>query len=197
MDTSERAARIEAAAYKILAEKGFKGASMLAIAKAAKASNETLYNWYGDKTGLFAAMIRQNTSVVVDELQTARATGRTGRTALREVGRALLTMVTSDKAVALNRAAAGDISGKLGKILAEEGRGRVLPIIAQLLEEAFGTEHDMGELTDCYISLLIGDLQIRRATGAQAAPDRDFVVARADRALDHVQKIYASLNQPP
>ncbi|MCK0126624.1 TetR/AcrR family transcriptional regulator [Gelidibacter sp. F2691] len=192
MDQSERAVRIEAAAYKILDEKGFKGASMLAIAKAAKASNETLYKWYGDKTGLFAAMIRNNAFVIVDELEKAQATGHTGKTALRAVGRALLTMVTSDKAVALNRAAAGDISGKLGKILAEEGRDRLVPIVAKLLKEAFGTESDINELTNCYLSLLIGDLQIRRATGAIGPLDKAEIEGRADRALQQTEQIFPS-----
>ncbi len=196
MNPNDRAARIESAAYEVLAQKGFKGASMLAIAKAAKASNETLYRWYGDKTGLFAAMIRNNALVVVEELQNARASGNEGLEAMREVGQALLKMVTSDKAVALNKAAAGDMSGTLGKLLAEEGRGRVAPIIAQLFEKAYGAEHDIGALTDCYLSLLIGDLQIRRATGALGALDKTFIAARADRALRQLQQIYPSLKRP-
>ncbi len=51
---------IFAATYRLLAEKGYKGTSMLAVAKAAGASNETMYNWYGNKQGLLAAMIEDN-----------------------------------------------------------------------------------------------------------------------------------------
>ena len=49
---TERQKQIESAAYLVLEKKGFSGASMLAIAKQAKASNETLYRWYKDKNGL-------------------------------------------------------------------------------------------------------------------------------------------------
>ena len=51
---------IEAAAYTLLAEKGFGGMSMLTLAKTARASNETLYRWYGDKLGLVSRMIARN-----------------------------------------------------------------------------------------------------------------------------------------
>ncbi|MEQ8740678.1 MAG: helix-turn-helix domain-containing protein, partial [Hoeflea sp.] len=55
-----RQAQIEQAAYEVLEEKGYAATSMLAIAKRARASNETLYNWYGDKTGLFRALVVRN-----------------------------------------------------------------------------------------------------------------------------------------
>ena len=61
MRSEKKQARHEAitkAAYAQLAKNGYDGTSMLSIAKAAKASNETLYRWYGDKQGLFAAMVR-------------------------------------------------------------------------------------------------------------------------------------------
>ena len=57
---AQRREQIEMAAYALLAEKGFQNMSMLAVSKAAKASNETLYRWYGDKTGLFKALIATN-----------------------------------------------------------------------------------------------------------------------------------------
>lgn len=42
---SLRQQQIEAAAYEVLEAKGYGGTSMLGIAKQARASNETLYNW--------------------------------------------------------------------------------------------------------------------------------------------------------
>ena len=53
-----REAAIHAAAYALLAEHGYGGTSMLRVARAARASNETLYRWYGGKDGLFTAMVR-------------------------------------------------------------------------------------------------------------------------------------------
>ena len=196
MSRKDRSARIEEAAYKVLQAKGFKGASMLAIARDAKASNETLYKWYGDKIGLFSAMIENNAEVVANELMQSKESGNRGLLALADVGGALLAMVTSDKAVALNRAAAGDTSGTLGQALAQHGRARVLPILMELLQEAYGSDRDVSEKLECYVSLLLGDLQIRRATGAIGRLSEAEIKARADRAIQQLQMIYPAPGTP-
>ena len=67
----QREDEIETAAYALLAEVGYKKTSMLAIAKKASASNETLYKWYGNKQNLFASLVEKNAEVVEQELQEA------------------------------------------------------------------------------------------------------------------------------
>lgn len=190
MNEERRRNEIEDAAYRLLLEKGFKATSMLAVARLAKASNETLYKWYGDKIGLFAAMILQNTKTVEAELVKVRTEGEAGLDALNAVGRTLLEMVTGDRAVALNRAAAGDPSGRLGALLAKQGRSRVAPQIAKLIQELYGDDIDFQECTETYIMLLIGDLQIRRATGAISLLTKKDIAARADRATRQLQVLY-------
>lgn len=111
---SIRQDQIEQAAYAVLEEKGFGGTSMLAIARAAKASNETLYNWYGDKTGLFSALVRRNAAEVKALLQDQIAAGGDTAETLARVGPVLLQLVTSDRAVALNRARRCRSDGRSG-----------------------------------------------------------------------------------
>lgn len=193
MKRQERAKEIEAAAYKVLEKKGFKGASMLAIAREAKASNETLYNWYGDKIGLFSAMITSNAKLVEDDLITAKGNGKTGFEALLDVGSSLLAMVTSERAIALNRAAAGDVTGELGRALGQEGRNRVLPILMPLLQEAYGEDQDVSEHLECYLSLLLGDLQIRRVIGTADVLSAEDIETRSRRAIQRLQRVYAAL----
>ena len=60
----ERRMRIENAAYAVLRDKGYKGTSMLAIAKKAGCSNETLYRWYGNKQTLLASLVVANAEAV-------------------------------------------------------------------------------------------------------------------------------------
>lgn len=183
MDKEARADRIEAAAYAVLAQKGYKGASMLAIAKAAKASNETLYKWYGDKTGLFAQMIKSNTSRVEAALLAARQEALAPPQMLTAIGCALLEMVTAPNAIALNRAAAGDVTGQLGPLIAAEGRDKVMPIFATTMAQVYGADAARSCAED-FVTLLIGDLQIRRAIGALDPLDADQVQARTARAVD-------------
>ncbi|WP_430463967.1 TetR/AcrR family transcriptional regulator [Tabrizicola sp.] len=192
---SLRQDQIERAAYAVLEEKGYAGASMLAIARAAKASNETLYNWYGDKTGLFAALVRRNAAEVKALLEDQIAAGGDALDTLARVGPVLLQLVTSDRAVALNRAAAADPTGELGRIIAAEGRETVAPLVAQIIAQgrtqgrlAFD---DLAIACETWLGLLIGDIQIRRVVGRMPQPGPEALAARVDAALRHFLRLFA------
>lgn len=188
----ERRRSIEEAAYELIDEKGYDNISMLAIAKRAKASNETLYRWYGDKKGLFQAMVIRNADEVYASLVEDLDRQRDPMQILEDISLKLLRLLTSDRAIALNRAAAADASGELGIALSKVGRERVLPLIAKVL----GQIKDQGtfgglsleEVTRLYMSLLIGDLQIRRAIGVMPAPNETELKTTTRKALDHLLK---------
>lgn len=213
-----REEEIEAAAYRLLEERGFAGTGMQAIAQAAHASNETLYRWYGDKTGLYRALIARNAGLVLTQIQTERARGLQGLVALERIGEVLLRMLLSDRTMALNRAAAADRTGQLGLVLAEAGRGTVVPILVEIVAEALARGHlgarpaprmrgrlphgggtadgaaegdaSPADLTELWLSLLIGDLQIRRVTGTMPPLAEAQIAARSARAADRLQRIY-------
>lgn len=187
-----RALQIEAAAYSVLEQKGYEGMSMLAVARAAKASNETLYRWYGDKTGLFEALIESNTATVSTALDQIDKTD--ALMALHQLGPQLLRMLLGPRAVALNRAAAADGSGTLGRALGRLGRDTVAPRVMQLMAQAAqqtGLDHaDAPQMAETYFALLIGDCQIRRVTGAMPEPDADWIAQRADTALRQLRQLF-------
>lgn len=179
-----REAQIAEAAYAILAEKGFQGVSMLAVAKRAKASNETLYRWYGDKLGLFRALIARNVAEVGESLEAAET--------LEELGRQLLGLLLSPRAVALNRAAAADASNALGTVLAQAGRGEVFPVLVARMTAEVAAGRLTGEpqaLAGLWVDLLVGDWQIRCATGAMAIPGPEARWERAARAVQLLQSL--------
>jgi AcrR family transcriptional regulator len=183
-----RQAQIEQAAYEVLEEKGYAATSMLAIAKRARASNETLYNWYGDKTGLFRALVVRNAEVVRQMLEAALAENAPPLSTLEALGPGLLALLTSSRAVQLNRAAAADPTGELGALLSEQGRETVAPLIGAVLERAraggFVDYETTEEAVGLYLDLLVGDLQIRRAIGRAPPPDEAAIAERARRALE-------------
>ena len=192
---SIRQDQIEQAAYAVLDAKGYGGTSMLAIAKAAKASNETLYNWYGDKTGLFAALVRRNAAEVKALLEDQIAAGGDAVDTLARVGPVLLQLVTSDRAVALNRAAAADPTGELGRVLAAEGRETVAPLIAQIIAEGRAQGRlvfdDLAVACETWLGLLIGDIQIRCIVGRMPQPGPEALAARADAAQGNFLRLFA------
>lgn len=186
---SARREQIIEAAYAVLAEKGYGGTSMLAVAKRANASNETLYNWFGSKQGLFTAMVEQNAAAAAAILKDHLAGGSDFSAAFARLGPTLLRLVTSERAVALNRAAAADASetGVLGATIASSGRDHIVPLIEELFERAEDVRLPAGftpqEAADLYVSVLIGDVQIRRVIGVKPELDEAEVAARAKRAV--------------
>ena len=188
-----RKRQIENAVYQLLAEKGFSGTSMLAVAKQANCSNETLYNWYGDKLGLIRSMVTSNADTARQLLEKALAENRSPGETLRSLGPVLLNILLGEKAVALNRAAAADPTGELGKALSEAGRESILPLVVQLigrletLQDA--KSKDPAKTAELYLSLLIGDLQIRRVIGRVPPLSDSEIKARSDSAVAHLFKL--------
>lgn len=183
----EREARIEAAAYALLAEHGYGGTTMLKVAKAARASNETLYRWYGDKVGLFTALVARNADSARQVLEDGLSGDHPPIQMLEKLGPTLLDLLLGDRAIALNRAAAADPSGELGAAIGAAGRQTVMPMISDLLDKARG-RGDLAfasppEAAELYISLLVGDCQIRRVIGVLPAQSPEQIKARAERAL--------------
>lgn len=166
-----RKKQIRMAAYDLLEKKGYKGTSMLAIAKQSKASNETLYSWYGNKQGLFRTLIEENAKETADAITGALEKQSTLNNALINIGILLLTLVTSKKAIALNRAAAADANETkvLGETLTNAGRNSITPLLEQLFINAQSrkeiTFKDSADVVSTYLSLLLGDIQIRRVIG--------------------------------
>ncbi|NVK34166.1 MAG: TetR/AcrR family transcriptional regulator [Rhodobacteraceae bacterium] len=182
-----RQQQIEDAAYEVLEAKSFGGASMQGIAKQAQASNETLYNWYGDKLGLFQALVRRNAEEVREHLEAELESDHDALSILSTLGPKLLALLTGDRAIALNRAAAADISGELGATLSKEGREAVFPLLEKMFlrardEGAITFEHT-GEAVALYLDLLIGDQQIRRVIGRLPQPSETFCQERSERTV--------------
>jgi AcrR family transcriptional regulator len=193
-----RRTAIEDAAFALLIEKGYKATSMLEVARRAGASNETLYKWYGNKQGLFAALVEANARLVAELLrQHLAGVDADPLETLRAVGPLLLDLVTGERAIALNRAAVGDVhdTATLGKALAESGRDKVMPLLAELFGQARANGalvfDDPRAVAETYIALLIGDLQIRRATGAIGPLNDEDIRARSERAVTLLCRLFA------
>lgn len=184
---TKRQLQIEAAAYALLAEKGYASTSMLSIAKRAKCSNETMYNWYGDKKGLIEAMVTRNAQHAKDLLTAALEAEAPVTETLETFGAALLELLLGDRPIALNRAAAADPTGELGAQLAKAGRQSVFPHLVSLLtraqEQGEVSLKDTAQAAEIYLGTLIGDLQIRRVIYSLPDLTAEERAARSKRAI--------------
>jgi len=194
----KKRAQIREAAEALLMEKGYRATSMLQIARRATASNETLYRWYGGKQGLFREMVLENAQKVGAILEEALAGGSDPVETLRRAAPVLLAMVAGESAVALNRAAVADVheTGTLGPTIASAGREAVVPLLARLMDEAMARgeieKGDPQEVAEVFVSLLIGDTQIRRATEAMGEPGEREVAERAEKAIGYFLRLFGS-----
>lgn len=183
--------RIEAAALELLAQKGYLATSMLSVAKRARASNETLYNWYGNKQGLFRSLVETNAGEVKSLLENDLAHEQAPEATLRALSPLLLGLLISEKAITLNRAAAADPSGELAAELTQAGRDTVATLIADVFVKARNAGilsfDDAAEAVGLYLDLLVGDLQIRRVLGAVPVMTQPEIDRRAAAALENLQ----------
>ena len=186
------------AAVKALSEKGYRDASMLEVARRASASKETLYAWFGDKRGLFEAVIRRNAhavqAVLADHLEGDAPTERV----LIDFGRALLTLLLGERAIAINRAAISEAKSEpqLAEILVSAGRNATLPAFTRFLvlqAERGRLEIDRpSDAAEDFLGLLLGDTQVRRLLGQLATPTESQIEARASRAAGNFLRLYAA-----
>ncbi|PLS20021.1 TetR/AcrR family transcriptional regulator [Neptunicoccus cionae] len=194
----ERRVRIEKAAYDVLEKKGYKGASMLDIARQAGCSNETLYRWYGNKQALFASLVAANAAAVKTQLEKSIQEDGDTIEELRLLGPQLLELVTSRRAIALNRAAAGDVyhTGTLGEAIAREGKNTVAPLVERLvrvgLDRKLLHRGNSDEIAGLFLMVLIGDTQIQRVIGVIPELTEAQKEDRTDRACAVIQKLYGA-----
>ena len=119
-ERAERRQAILEAAFAELHDNGYEKVTMLGVAKRAGASKETLYSWFGNREGLFAALITENADASAERVRAALAGDGEPRQTLIGYAIGLLTLLTDDRSIALNRAAM--ISPELAEILLAQSR---------------------------------------------------------------------------
>ena len=199
MKEPHRAERRDAmldAATAILGEKGYRDATMLDVARRVSASKETLYAWFGSKSGLFQAVVRRNANTVRAVLEGHLDGKAPVEAALTDVGRALAGLLLGDSAVAINRAAISEARSEpeLARVLVETGREATLPIFVRYLERCRRRGllefDDPREAAERFLGLLLTDMQVRRLLGAADTPDVGQVETRARQAAAAFLKLY-------
>ena len=185
----ERWEEILNVALSVLAERGYRGASMLQIARRAQASKETLYAWFGDKRGLFEELVKWQAervdAVITPKLE---RDGDEPSEVLHGFALELQRLLLGERAVVINRAAISEAASDptFARILATQGRGSVVLKLERYLEgqrERGRLEFEEAEAAiDAIIGLAIGDQQVRRLLGVLPMPEPEQIEARAERA---------------
>ncbi len=173
-ERDERHAQIQEAAFALLKELGYRRTSMLLIAKRAQASNQTLYAWYRSK-----------------------AEAQDPLPALEALGPALMRFTTDEHAIIMNRAAVIDAAetGVLARAIDEVARDAIFPLIVDLMQRlvdsgVFAEDVLAADAAQSYVSLLLGEVQLRQALGNLPPFDNDEIVRRSARAFLLTCRLY-------
>ncbi len=172
----------------VIVRDGYAAATMQEIADEAHASKETLYSWFGDREALVGRLIRANADASAEAVTAAlgrpAADADDARHTLEGYASGLLTLLTGEVSVALNRAAMG--SPALAAELLAGGRHRVGPVVAAYLSDLHAaglSPHPDGQRAFSLLyGLVVRDTQIRVLLG-EGPPGGPAIAARARDAV--------------
>jgi AcrR family transcriptional regulator len=171
-----RETEILTAALGVFLECGYGASTVDELAAAAQVTKRTLYAYYGDKAGLFAAMVRDLAAAVSLDAASDRDT-------LETLSARIVSRVHSDELVCLHQLVIGESTRfpELAVILHSSGDARHIARLAGHLraERGLGT----APLAEPLFSLLLGEKHRRRLLGIDPAPTPAQAAAHADEAL--------------
>ena len=186
------------AAYQVLVERGYAGASTLEIATRARVSKRELYAEFGNKSGILRALIAATAARMQLPLATAEIHGRDDlAAALVHYGTTALGELTSPHVLAINRLAVAEAgrSTELAGILEDTGREPNRKALVDLLAKAQAAgvlrREDPGAIAGEFFSLLMGDLMFRLLLGVTPRPEPAEIKKRAEAATRLVIALHA------
>jgi len=187
------------AAYDVLMERGYAGASTLEIATRARVSKRELYAEFGNKSGILQALIAATSARMRLPLATAEIGDRDDLAdALTAYGTMALAELTSPHVIAVNRLAAAEAgrSSELGRILEENGREPNRTALIDLLAKAQAAgvlgRGEPDVMAGQFFSLLLSDLMLRLMLGVTPRPGPGEIKKRAQSATEAVLALHAA-----
>ncbi|WP_136656372.1 TetR/AcrR family transcriptional regulator [Nitratireductor sp. XY-223] len=192
-------------ALRLLVEGGGGALTTARIARAANCSKESLYKWFGDRDGLLAAIITYQASKVrVPGTGPLPETAAAFREHLEQFASDLLTVLSGDVSLALNRLAIGQASrddAHLGRLVLERGRRMIGQRAGVLLEAGRQRGFIRFDSRDAAFRTLYGlvirDFHVRQLLGDTLLPEEADISAQAKSAIDQFFTLYGTGAETP
>ena len=191
----ERRDIILQAGIEVFIEYGYTGASVDEVVRRAGGSKRTVYKYFENKEGLFAAVVTGLCDQMMAPLAPEITDDKGLYDTLENLGRAYLDILLQDQTLAIFRAVVseGVRSPELGKALFEFGPGAAVNRLSNYLRR----QNDLGVLkvddaetaARLYYGMVRSDLHMRGLLGLQLPEQRDIEKA-ISRAVDIFVKEY-------
>jgi AcrR family transcriptional regulator len=190
------------AALDLLVENG-DGLTMTAVARRASCSKETLYKWFGDRDGLLTATVQwQAAKVRMPQVSRTGISAKTLRLSMEQFARDLLTVITGEVSITLNRTAvthAAQEKDSLGTIVLDNGplaiRRRLKPILEAGRDARLLRFESSEDAYRTFFGLVVRDVQIRLLLGDKSLTQSNVtanIEADVKAAIDQFFALYGA-----
>jgi TetR/AcrR family transcriptional regulator, mexJK operon transcriptional repressor len=177
-------------------EEGYAATSMSSIAAKLGGSKGTLYNYYGSKEDLFAAVMTAHCAVArarfeVIDVKTSELADR-----LRRFGEAYLDVILDEEFLAVHRLVTGE-SGRFPEIGAtfyeaagKRGKSWLAVVFAEEMEKGVIRRDDPDKVARQFLGLCRSDVHTRRAWNVMPKPQVDEIAKLAAEATEVIMAAY-------
>lgn len=174
---AERREALLAAAADVFFEQGYAATSIDAIIERAGGSKRNIYNEFGNKEGLFAALVSTFAEKALSSLVIEEIGGRDLRETLIAFGQQLMTIYMSPALIGVYRTVVAEANRypDLGRTFYDCGPARATNRLAEVLEAAKGRgeirAHDCFRVADHFVGLIRDNLHLQVVLGLRPPPD--------------------------
>jgi AcrR family transcriptional regulator len=186
----ERREAILRAATEAFLEKGYEGAGIDDIIQRVGGSKRTIYGYFGNKEGLFAAVVTENTERALGPLSREDLHGNDLSSTLLRFGLRYLELLMTPTALGLYRVvvAEGARFPRLAEAFFESGPGRASEMLAETLREFRRAREvraeDFRPAAEKFVGMVRDDLHLRVVLGLRRPPDREEAEESVRRAVE-------------
>lgn len=168
---------------RVLLRDGYERFSMNAVATSAKASKETLYRHFGDKTGLLHAALVRSAALIDPLLRVGLDSTTTTHDRLRQLGINYLHGCYLPESLALQRIAYADGERGLGPVFAEEITERAVAFVEAEFA-ALGSAEPRRD-AEVFLGMIQGKLHERIMLGCEI----EDLEARLEQQVDDALQV--------
>jgi len=176
------------AASKMFIDRGYEATSLQDVVSIAGGSLATLYRLFGNKEGLFKAVLERKFKSVFGEMELPAVASQDPALTLFNLGSALLSMILSEDAIGMHRLMIAEAkrSPRLREIFIELAPNRAKQYLSAYLKEEVGAGR--MDIKDCelsasqFLEMVKGDLYMRQLLGEEinlTAEERKSLVKNA------------------
>ena len=186
---ARREALLKSAA-KVFLEQGYEATSIDAIIGVAGGSKRSIYSEFGNKQGLFTAIVTQSADRALSTLLLEEIEGSDLPTTLRAFGRNLMEVYMSPALIGIYRIAVTEANRfpDLVRSFYDQGPGRATSRLSRVLEQA--ARRGEIQAADCeraaghFVAMIRDNLHLQVVLGLRPAPSRKEMHVAVNSAVD-------------